>query len=131
MPSLFERLDKWQQQLPAPLAIQTSANLPVLCDGEEGRRIGRFNLTLTLRSLQIRLLVYRPLLLNRLSGEVPLWRLRSDLCQCLEIAEEIISIQHALALMPYLGYELNPTWWVTIYSSTYSRLCALRCLTLS
>ena len=125
---LEQELSDWQQSLPHPLFLRNSSNLP----GEEhadDQIMERFRLVLTLRYLNVQLLLHRPSLAASL-GKRPTEGGLSGRSQrsvnqmqvtfnrtCVGVAEEIIEIVHGILTRPAMGRRLIGAWWFTMYYS--------------
>lgn len=134
--NLEQQLNEWRHNLPSPLYIRSASNLP---DKQrvEDQATERFRIILSLRCLNLQLLVYRPMLTISLSkcsssangaaqrnGSLNYMHMTFNRNQ-IQIAEDIIEIIHTVLTDPGLGRDLIGAWWFTLYYSKGSDLHAL------
>ncbi|EFX02229.1 c6 zinc finger domain containing protein [Grosmannia clavigera kw1407] len=144
---LEQELGDWQAALPPLLALVSPADLADLADRREtipaanpttpspasdpidDPVILRFRVILTLRHLNLQLLLHRPMLTNSLSAvargaAAPSARSRrpghhmqmSFNLTCVRVAEDIIDLIHLIFTRPAgLGRRLTGAWWFTLY----------------
>ncbi len=136
---LEQELSDWQQSLPPPLFLRSSSNLPS-GDNTEDYAMERFRLILTLRHLNVQLLLHRPSLTKSLANVVspaelgPSIRPPKSLNQmqvnfnrtCVRVAEETIDIIHSVLTGPSIGRHLIGAWWFTLYYGKYMYLPYIR-----
>lgn len=84
----------------------------------------RFRVVLSLRYLSVQLLLYRPVLADSLARGTNGEKQRSVSkvqanfnFMCVQVAEDIINIIHAVLTKPGLGRHLMGAWWFTLYYS--------------
>lgn len=125
-PRIFEMeedLQHWEYALPHNLQIVRPPNLP-LATSDYDRVVGRFRTMLSLRYLNLQILVQRPPMckaVDQLSDISTTWQISlSDLAKrsidrCMSSAEETIHIIHGTLANPELGWSLLGAWWFSLY----------------
>lgn len=118
---------QWRRHLPSPLSI-VSSQMPPSLDGVGQKQ--KLSTILTLRYLNLHLLLHRPILVkffdcqnkemgledeNALLQEIG----TTSIVRCNESASKIISIVHSAINNPE-ARELLGAWWFTLYYSTIS-----------
>ncbi|CAG9939071.1 unnamed protein product [Clonostachys rosea f. rosea IK726] len=118
---LEQELNNWASALPSPLFLRSSTNLPEEGDVQDDV-LERFRVVLSLRYLSVQLLLYRPVLADSLargtSGEKQrsVSKVQANFnFMCVQVAEDIINIIHAVLTKPGLGRHLMGAWWFTLY----------------
>lgn len=130
---LEQELGDWQSSLPSSLMLR----LPSHLEAEQTTAdpiLERFRLILTLRSLNVKLLLHRPSLTKSLGSyvidangsttqETSVNQVqRSFNCTCVQMAEDVINIVHAVLTKQKLGRQLIGAWWFTLYYSKFKSL---------
>ncbi len=126
---LEQELSDWQQSLPPPLFLRSSANLSS-GDFTDDYTMERFRMILTLRYLHVQLLLHRPSLTrslgNRAAESGLSLRPQKSVNQmqaafnraCVRMAEEVVEINYVTLTTPSMGRHLIGAWWFTLYYST-------------
>jgi hypothetical protein len=124
---LSQELEEWHESLPEVLSLRTAAEIANLEDHLQDPVIERYRLILTLRYLNLQLLLFRPVLsrsLNINSNDDnprqidPLGKIGRDFhFNCIKSAEDIVIIIHFVLTQPSLGKRLVGAWWFTLYYS--------------
>lgn len=130
---LEQQLIDWRHNLPPPLFLRSASNLPQQKDAQD-QATERFRIILSLRCLNLQLLIYRPMLTASLGkcsspangagqqhgslNQLHMTFIRTQV----QIAEDIIEIIHAVLTNPRLGRDLIGAWWFTLYYSKRSKL---------
>lgn len=130
---LEEQLNDWRRNLPPALSLRSASNLPRQ-EHVQDQATERFRVILSLRCLNLQLLIYRPMLTTSLSkyasspnGAVQRYGSLNHMYMTfnrtqIQIAEDIIEIIHAVLTDPGLGRDLIGAWWFTLYYSKRSKL---------
>lgn len=125
---LEQELNDWQSLLSQPLFLRTPSCLPT-AGVPDSPIIERFRVVLTLRYLNVQLLLHRPVLTASLDScaqqPSPLLSTQKSVDQmqmnfkrtCVRVAEEIIEIIYRILTTPSLGRHLLGAWWFTLYYS--------------
>lgn len=129
--NLEQQLNDWRQNLPPPLYLRSASNLPHRKDAQD-QATERFRVILSLRYLNLQLLIYRPMLTASLSkcsssangagqrhGSLHHMHMTFSRTQ-IQIAEDIVEIIYAVLTNPGLGRDLIGAWWFTLYYSKRS-----------
>lgn len=129
--NLEQQLSDWRRNLPPPLYLRSASNLPHQQDVQD-QATERFRIILSLRCLNLQLLIYRPMLTTSLSkcsssakgagqqhGSLSHMHMTFNRTQ-IQIAEDIIEIIHTVLTDPGLGRDLIGAWWFTLYYSKRS-----------
>ncbi|KAJ2897241.1 hypothetical protein MKZ38_004843 [Zalerion maritima] len=117
------QLNEWETSLPPALRLRSPSALP---EGDIQDPIPeRFRLVLTLRALNTRVLLHRPILTKVLAGfyaagqvqpQRPFSQMLANYSQaCIESAKSIVAIIHAVLTEPRLGKNFLGAWWYTLY----------------
>lgn len=127
---LEQRLHDWRQGLPQRLTLHTADTVSSSEDILD-RKLERFRLILSLRYLNLELLVHRPMLTSSLMtcsvSSGPLHTSQDSVNHmqtsfnkvCVLRAEDIIDIIHKVLVRPDPGRDLIGAWWFTLYYSMY------------
>lgn len=126
--NLEQQLNDWRHNLPPALCLRSASNLPRQ-ENIQDQATERFRIVLSLRCLNLQLLIYRPMLTTSLSkysssaegagqrhGSLNHMQMTFNRTQT-QIAEDIIEIIHAVLTDPGLGRDLIGAWWFTLYYS--------------
>ena len=128
---------KWRQSLPESLSIFAVTEIAITTISDSPTYYAeRFRLLLTLRYINLQVLLYRPALSAALSLRmqgnsndrlVSSWPvLQSNFVDsCVRSSEEMISILHFLTVTQRRGPQLLGAWWFSLYYGKdvcYSRL---------
>ncbi|KAJ4169167.1 hypothetical protein NW754_011101 [Fusarium falciforme] len=121
-----QELTDWQNNLPPQLALRISADLPR--EGEiQDPTTERVRLILTLRYLNVQLLLHRPTFIRSLGAllrdpmiptrnPAPVNHMQSNFDRAfVHVAENIIEIIYTVLTRPDLGRHLIGAWWFTLY----------------
>lgn len=131
--NLEQELNEWRHNLPSTLYLRSASNLPRQEDVQD-QATERFRIILSLRFLNLQLLIYRPMLTTSLRkysssanrvvqrhGSLNHMQMTFNRAQ-IQTAEDIIEIIHAVLTNPGLGRDLIGAWWFTLYYSKRSKL---------
>lgn len=131
--NLEQQLNDWRHNLPPLLYLRSASNLPHQEDVQD-QATERFRIILSLRCLNLQLLIYRPMLTTSLSkcssstngagqrhGSLSHMQTTFNRTQ-IQIAEDIIEIIYTVLTDPRLGRDLMGAWWFTLYYSKRSKL---------
>lgn len=131
--NLEQQLNDWRRNLPPQLHIRSASNLPDRKDVQD-RATERFRIILSLRCLNLQLLIYRPMLTTSLSkclstadgaghrnGSLNHMHMTFNRTQ-IQVSEDIIEIIYTVLTDPGLGRDLIGAWWFTLYYSKRSYL---------
>ena len=122
---LEPELDRWQRELPPPLCIRSPSTMAF--DSQENSTLERLRIILTLRYLNLKVLLLRPFLSKSLELRVS-ENSRKDILSsadhltstsirtCVGVAEDIITIVSSI-IDAGRGHELLGAWWFTLYYS--------------
>lgn len=126
--NLEQQLNDWRYNLLPPLYLRSASNLPHQ-EHVQDKATERFRIILSLRCLNLQLLIYRPMLTTSLSkcstspngtgqrhGSLNHMQLTFNRTQ-IQTAEDIIEIIYAVLTDPGLGRDLIGAWWFTLYYS--------------
>jgi len=125
----FEKdLSNWQSTLPEPLEV-LSTDLVLDSGFGKTQSVDRFNLILTLRFLNLQVLVHRPFLTraldavldepNRIKLPLYLTSIASEAMNtCAICSKDIIKITHTVLTETRLGKNYLGAWWYTLYFGT-------------
>ncbi|KAL2678585.1 hypothetical protein Neosp_009334 [[Neocosmospora] mangrovei] len=120
-----QELTEWQHNLPPQLALRSSTDLPR--EGEiQDSTTERVRLILTLRYLNVQLLLHRPTFIRSLGAllrdpmiptrPAPVNHMQSNFDRTfVQVAESIIEIIYTVLTRPDLGRHLIGAWWFTLY----------------
>ncbi|EEU34766.1 uncharacterized protein NECHADRAFT_44681, partial [Fusarium vanettenii 77-13-4] len=121
-----QELTEWQHNLPPQLALRSSTDLPK--EGEiQDSTTERVRLILTLRYLNVQLLLHRPTFIRSLGAllrdpmtstrnPAPVNHMQSSFDRTfVQVAENIIEIIYTVLTRPDLGRHLIGAWWFTLY----------------
>lgn len=130
--NLEQQLNDWRHNLPPSLHLRSASNLPRQEDVQD-QATERFRIILSLRCLNLQLLIYRPMLTTSLSkcssspngggqqhGSLNHMQMTFNRTQ-IQIAEDIIEIIYVVLTDPGLGRDLIGAWWFTLYYSKRSK----------
>ena len=129
---LEQELGDWQSSLPSSLMLRLPSDLAAEQTTADPI-LERFRLILTLRSLNVQLLLHRPSLTKSLGsyvmdangsttqGTSVNQMQRNFNCTCVQVAEDIIDIVHAVLTKQKLGRQLIGAWWFTLYYSEFNQ----------
>lgn len=133
--NLEQQLNDWRRNLPPALYLRSASNLPRQ-EHVQDQATERFRIILSLRCLNLQLLIYRPMLTTSLGkysssangagqrhGSLSHMQMTFNRTQ-IQIAEDIIEIIYTVLTDPGLGKDLIGAWWFTLYYSKRSRLHA-------
>ena len=118
---------KWKRQLPKELPLQPCISTPI--ESEQAPIFERLNLIMTLRYLNTRVLLHRPVLTHFLrhiydqnvdleGNDFLVQCSRYSLQVCIDSAAEIISTTEKKGTRPYL----LGAWWFTLYYSQSAQI---------
>ncbi|KAJ3460853.1 hypothetical protein MRS44_011720 [Fusarium solani] len=121
-----QELTDWQNNLPPQLSLRSSADLPR--EGEiQDLTTERVRLILTLRYLNVQLLLHRPTFIRSLGAllrdpmiptrnPAPVNHMQSNFDRTfVQVAENIIEIIYTVLTRPDLGRHLIGAWWFSLY----------------
>ena len=135
-----QRLLEWKRALPPSLSIVSAPILPSgmdqMTDLDGLGQVRQLSTILTLRYLNLRLLLHRPVLVkffeyqnDTMGREEEAMLLQqfgtTSVCQCYQTSTEIVSIVHSAIGVPDT-LELLGAWWFTLYYSKISRPCCMQ-----
>lgn len=139
--SMEQKLFAWERSLPQQLQLITHVDLTSLHqDGmsDPAYYAMKFRVILTLRYLNVRVLLHRPVLVKFIaasksshgdSQDVKLLQQigMNSLGLCTSSAREIIDIVHFLVSGPRYGWKVNllGAWWFSLYYSMFSSISLL------
>lgn len=131
--NLEQQLNDWRHDLPPPLHLRSASNLPRQ-EHVQDQTLERFRIILSLRCLNLQLLIYRPILTTSLSkcsssvdgagqrnGSLNHMHMTFSRTQ-IQVAEDIIEIIYTVLTDSRLGGDLIGAWWFTLYYSKRSKL---------
>ncbi|RTE73557.1 hypothetical protein BHE90_012026 [Fusarium euwallaceae] len=137
-----QELTDWQNNLPPNLALHVSADLPR--EGEiQDPTTERVRLILSLRYLNVQLLLHRPTFVRSLGAllrdpmisarnPAPVNHMQSNFDRTfVQVAENIIEIIHIVLTRPDLGRHLIGAWWFTLYYAFSAALAIFGSLVIS
>ncbi|KAH7141726.1 c6 zinc finger domain-containing protein [Dactylonectria macrodidyma] len=118
---LQDELNEWRQNLPINLQLVSAFNIGDI--NRDVPHLERCRFVLTLRYLNTQSLLFRPLLTEMLKDDFESCQSQdvSDQMQerltqeCVQSAEEIISIIHSVLTQKDLGNKFLGAWWFTTY----------------
>jgi hypothetical protein len=122
-----KELDRWRNSLPEELSIRTATTIDMNALSDNlTRHVERSRVILTLRYLNLQLLIYRPALASALAPHMKgttenppsssRRTLQSDFVDdCTRSSEEIIAILHFLIISCPQGSQLLGVWWFSLY----------------
>lgn len=130
VPDLFaieQDLSHWSMQLPEELTLIQSNDTAMLSESSDPSRL-RFRVVLTLRYLNVELLLQRPFLVRSLGMQSPdtqsrqmsrsLENLGAGAIQAsVKAAQESISIVHKILAHGPVGRQMLGAWWFTLFYS--------------
>jgi hypothetical protein len=129
--SMEHQLLSWERSLPQPLQLVSTASLDQIPQQESSDSqyfSWKFRIILTLRYLNLRVLLHRPVLVKFISASRSPDRDSQDLKLlqqigmnsmqiCTESAMEIIDIVHRVVSGPGWKQSLLGAWWFSLYYS--------------
>lgn len=123
-----QELTDWQNSLPHHLSLHSADGLPQFSEADmHNSTIERFRIILTLRHLNVQLLLHRPMFIRSLgallkdpkmphrnTGSVNSMQASFDRV-FVQVAESTIDIIYSVLTRPDHGRHLIGAWWFTLY----------------
>lgn len=123
-----QEISDWQQSLPQNMTLRSVEALPQNTDeDDQGSLRERFRIILTLRYLNVQLLLHRPVFIRSLGallknpktpyrhmGSINSMHANLDRA-FIQVAENTIDIIHGILKRPDHGRHLIGAWWFTLY----------------
>lgn len=130
--NLEQELSRWHMSLDPRLTLQTPDSL-VLPEDHDLRKAARCRTVLTLRYLHLQILLHRPFMVKALdmqARKTPQEQLSpsmafmatTSLKNCVDNAENMISIIHTALSREGLGKAILGAWWYTLFYGQTSTL---------
>lgn len=129
-----QEVDEWSHSLPDFLRLLSSSSIS--SNLSENPLWMKYQVILTLRCLNLQVLLYRPVLIRSIdrSAEVAVHSTtmrsmdqieKTHIDSCLTSAGEIIDMVHMIIISPEFGKHLLGAWWFSLYYGIHSLLCLL------